>query len=269
MKTNSESKVSEKNHRRFFPPSIQGIVTDQGVTLANLSFTGFIQNFFTRLYEQSPDNTKSAFTMGIIFLGVVFLRLAGLYLKRLPFQARLGKSNTKQEDKVDYLQAGILTLFCNFPLTLLNLVLLFLPFIIIEKEIPTFVAFYFFFCIALIGIEFVLFVRTMFKPLNETEQKLREENHWRFFSHTEMLADFCLWVYMMAWQGFYFYFITPPNGKIDSVWFLLNPMFLVVFALFYLMPRNVFLREDYKYPATWISIVLVYISTMVGLWTKG
>lgn len=259
---------NDKPSKSFFPPSVQGIVTDQGVMLANLSFTGFIQNFFTKLYQQTPDNTKSAFTMGIIFLGVVFLRLAGLYLKRLPFQARLGKNNTEKKDKVDYLQASIITLLCNFPLTLLNLILLSLPFTKIEKEFPTFIAAYFFFCLALIGIEFVLFIRTMFKPLNEAEQKLQEQNHWRFIPQTEMLADFCLWVYMMAWQGFYFYFITPPNGKIDSVWFLLNPMFFIVFALFYLLPRNVFLREDYKYPATWISIALVYISTMVGLWTK-
>ena len=40
----------------------------------------------------------------------------------------------------------------------------------------------------------------------------------------------------------------------------------IVFLIFYLSPRTVFLIEDRKYWGTWVFIIGVYLATVVRYW---
>ena len=88
----------------------------------------------------------------------------------------------------------------------------------------------------------------------------------------EFAADFGLFAYVMVWQVFYNdtakLFMTPPEGTPDTWEYrIFSAVFVfIVFLLFYLSPRTVFLIEDRKYLGTWVFIFGVYLASVVRFW---
>lgn len=118
----------------------------------------------------------------------------------------------------------------------------------------------------------VFLIDRLSKPLAEHEKTLRAEGNWMFEWRGEFAADFGLFAYMMIWQVFYNYtaklLMTPPNGGFPSWEYrIFSAVFLfIVFLIFYVSPRTVFLIEDRKYLGTWVFIFGVYVASMLRWW---
>ena len=94
-----------------------------------------------------------------------------------------------------------------------------------------------------------------------TPYKKPPEPDWRNSRWVEAVADLCLFAYMLVnlavWNSVTSGANLPASDLGDLVsralgFILMSPVIL----LFYLPPRLLFLVEDYRYPATWISMTL-------------
>ena len=109
-------------------------------------------------------------------------------------------------------------------------------------------------------------------PLSEDEKALRAEGSWLFDQRGEFAADFGLFAYMMIWQVFYNntakLMMTPPENGPDTLEYrIFSAVFLfIVFLIFYISPRTVFLIEDRKYVGTWVFIFGVYAASVLRYW---
>ncbi|MGE3465377.1 MAG: hypothetical protein AB7J13_00470, partial [Pyrinomonadaceae bacterium] len=106
------------------------------------------------------------------------------------------------------------------------------------------------------------------RPLSEKEKTSHVNGDFRFTTLSEMAADFGLFAYMMIWQIFYISTVVPtlmefPNGPARTEHIVLSIIFLsVIFVLFYVGPRIVFLIEDRKHMGTWLFIGGVFIASI-------
>jgi hypothetical protein len=118
----------------------------------------------------------------------------------------------------------------------------------------------------------IFLIYRLTRPLTEREKNLRAEGNWMFDWRGEFAADFGLFAYMMVWQVFYNntakLMMTPPENAPDTLEYrIFSAVFLfIVFLIFYISPRTVFLIEDRKYLGTWVFIFGVYVASVVRYW---
>jgi hypothetical protein len=84
---------------------------------------------------------------------------------------------------------------------------------------------------------------------------------WRDSRGVELFADFCLFAYMLVNLAIWGTVTSGSNARAEGLGDLLSRalgfvLLSPVLLLFYIPPRLLFLVEDYKYPATWISMML-------------
>ena len=117
-------------------------------------------------------------------------------------------------------------------------------------------------------LDMVLFVRAAWKPLTDNEKALLSARHWRFSRFTELFANAGLFFYMIAWQGFATYLLADISNYAQSPWVIFFPLTPLLFFMFYLAPRHLFSVEDFRYRATKISLLLVYVLPLLRFFIK-
>lgn len=264
--------------RPFLPPNRQGIVVDAIAIVANLFLFPLVLSRIGGLFSESfADRSPAFMTLAGLMLFILFARLFGLYLKRFPLQTRLERTGKTAfplyfvllNFGVFILNAAFVTVFLSAVAA--NLGLVETNYYGQPKDSPVVILGGVFLMIVLITAEMFLIYR-LSRPLSEREKELRERGSWMFDWRGEFAADFGLFAYMMVWQVFYNdtakLLMTPPENTPDT-WeyriFSAVSVF-IVFLIFYLSPRTVFLIEDRKYLATWVFIFGVYAASLVRYW---
>lgn len=262
----------------FLPSNRNGIAIDAIAIIANLVLFPFLLSRVGNLFDQSFAEGSPAFlTLGGLMMFTIAARLAGLYLKRFPLQTRLEPSGQTSFPLYFFvLNIGVFVLNSAFAVVFVsalagNLGLIEMSYSGQPKDSPLVTAIGLIVMISLISAEIYLIYR-LSRPLTENEKSLRAEGSWKFDRRGEFAADFGLFSYMMVWQVFYNdtakLFMTPPPNVPDTWEYrIFSAVFLfIVFLIFYLSPRTVFLIEDRKYLGTWIFIFGVYAASILRYW---
>lgn len=262
----------------FLPKTRNGIVIDVIAIVANLVLFPFLLSRVGGLFQQSfAENSPEFLTLSGLMVFILVARLAGLYLKRFPLQARLeAAGQTSFPIYFFVLNIGVFVLNAAFAVVFIqalagNLGLVETDYSGRPKDSQVVMLLGVFFMLVLMAAEIFLIYRLSW-PLTADEQLRRAEGNWLFDWRGEFAADFGLFAYMMVWQVFYNdtakLFMTPPPNAPDTLEYrIFSAVFLfIVFLLFYLSPRTVFLIEDRKYLGTWVFIFGVYLASVLRYW---
>lgn len=234
-----------KGRRQFMPVNYRGLLFDLFVFV----FSVFLIRFLTRRIGALLSLTflKDDPRAGRILLAIVsaalIAQIIGACLKRRPLQARL----LVQHDEVP--GAFTVLLILHFALTLVTAagIVALLPF-----ETAGGVAVLIFF-LSMLPTALVWRAMTPYKKTPPAD--------WRNSRVVETVADFCLFANMIVNLTIWLTLTAGSNLPVTGVgdlfsralgFIILSPVVL----LFYLPPRLLFLVEDYKYRATWISMML-------------
>ena len=265
--------------RTFLPPIRHGITIDAIAIAATLFLFPFFLARLGNLFDESFTSEGRAFmTLAGLLMFALAARLIGLYLKRYSLQTHFERAGEQTHFPVYFL-------FLNFGVVVLNaaFVIVFLSAVagqlgLVEvystgqpKDSQV---------LALVGVFGMLvitfgeaaLVYRLSIPLSEGEKALRAEGSWLFDQRGELAADFGLFAYMMIWQVFYNntakLMMTPPENGPDTLEYrIFSAVFLfIVFLIFYISPRTVFLIEDRKYVGTWVFIFGVYLASVLRYW---
>jgi hypothetical protein len=234
----SESPLPDRNkqkgRRRFLPINYRGLLFDLAVFAFNVVLVRLLTRHIGRLLSLTflSDDPQASRTLLIVVSLAFAAQLVGAWLKRRPLQARL----LAQHDSGNALFGCLIIL--HFALTLITSVG------IIALLLPH-----------ASGGSTVFVWRAM------TPYKKPPEPDWRNSRGAEVVADLCLFAYMLVNLAVWNTVTSGSNVRASSVGDLLSRalgfvLLSPVILLFYLPPRLLFLVEDYKYPATWISMTL-------------
>lgn len=229
----------QRGRRRFLPVNYRGLLFDLAVLVVNVFLIRFLTRHIGRLLSLTflSDDPQASRTLLIIISAAFAAQLIGACLKRRPLQARL----LAQHDDGESLFGCFIIL--HFALTLITsvaIIALLLP----EASGGLMVLTFF-----LSMIPTALVLRAMMpykKPPNPD---------WRNSRGAEVVADLCLFAYMLVnlavWNTLTAGSAARATGVGDVFsralgFVLLSPLII----LFYIPPRLLFLAEDYKYPAT-------------------
>lgn len=264
--------------RPFLPENRQGIAIDAIAIVANLILFPYLLSRVGNLFDESfSDNSPAFLTLGGLMLFVLAARLFGLYLKRFPLQSRLERSGQTSFPLYFFvLNVGVFVLNAAFAVVFLSAVSAEMGLVDTgydgrPKDSPLLMAIGLVFMILVIAAEIFLLYR-LSRPLHESEKELRTQGSWMFDWRGEFAADFGLFSYVMIWQVFYNntakLFMTPPENSPDTLELKIGSavFLLIVFLIFYLSPRTVFLIEDRKYLGTWLFIFGVYAASVLRYW---
>lgn len=267
-----------KPTRPFLPSNRQGIVIDVIAIAANLILFPLLLSRIGNLFDQSfADGSPAFLTLAGLMIFTIAARLFGLYLKRFPLQARLGTSGQTSFPLYFFiLNIGVFVLNSAFAVVFVsalagNLGLIEMNYSGQPKDSPLVMVLGLVTMISLIAAEIYLIYR-LSRPLSEHENQLRAEGNWMFDWRGELAADFGLFSYMMIWQVFYnntakLFMTPPPNAPDTWEYRIISAVFLfIVFLIFYVSPRTVFLIEDRKYLGTWVFIFGVYLASVLRYW---
>jgi NADH:ubiquinone oxidoreductase subunit 6 (subunit J) len=235
----------QKGRRPFLPLNYRGLLFDLAVFVFNVFLIRFLTRHIGRLLSQSflSDDPQASRSLLIIISVASAAQIIGASLKRRPLQARL----LAQHDSGNALFGCFIIL--HFALTLVTsagIVALLLPntsggitvLIFFLSMIPT-----------------ALVWRAM-TPYNKPPLP-----DWRNSREVEIVADLCLFAYMLVNLAVWNTLTSGSAARATGVgdlfsralgFVLLSPVIL----LFYIPPRLLFLAEDYKYRATWLSMTL-------------
>lgn len=262
----------------FLPQNRQGLVIDVIAIVANLVLFPYLLSRIGNLFDESFAEHGPAFlTLAGLMLFVLFARLSGLYLKRFPLQTRLEHAGqTSFPIYFFLLNFGVLVLNAAFVVVFLSAVAGNLGLVEMNsygqpKDSPVLIFGGVALMIVLTATEIFLIYR-LSRPLSAREKELRAEGNWMFDWRGEYAADFGLFAYMMVWQVFYNdtakMMMTPPPNTADTWEYrIFSAVFVfIVFLIFYISPRTVFLIEDRKYLGTWVFISGVYVASVVRYW---
>jgi hypothetical protein len=234
-----------KGRRQFLPLNYRGLLFDLAIFVCNVFLVRLLTRHVGRLLSQSflSDEPRASRTLLIVVSSAMVAQLVGACLKRRPLQARL----LARGEEVG--GAFPLLLILHFALTLVTAagIVALSPY---ETAGGTTVLVFF-----LSMVPTALVWRAM------TPYKKPPPPDWRNSRAVEVAADLCLFAYMLVnlavWNTLTAGANAPAAGVGDLLsralgFVLVSPVVL----LFYLPPRLLFLVEDYRYRATWISMTL-------------
>jgi hypothetical protein len=225
------------------------LLFDLATLLANLLLVRiFTRQMGTLIGLAMNDDLAAARQLGLV-LAVAFLaQMVGAYFKRWPLQARLAARGG---------EAAASGFGCFLLLHFVLSLLVFATIVAASPFEPTAAVMIpgFFFCL----IPTALVWRAL------TPLKQRPPRVWLLSPRLEMLADLALFAYLLVNLSF-LNFITPAfhSSPVHSAGefftraaggLLLSPLLL----MYYICPRLLFLVEDYRYPATWISMTVAIL----------
>jgi NADH:ubiquinone oxidoreductase subunit 6 (subunit J) len=222
------------------------LLFDLAVFVVNVFLVRLLTRHIGRLLSQTflSDDPQASRTLLYVISAALGAQVIGAYFKRRPLQARL----LAQHDDADSNPFGCFIIF-HFALTLITsagIVALALP----QSSGGVTVLVFF-----LSMIPTVLVWRAM------TPYKKPPPPDWRNSHGVEIFADLCLFAYMLVNLAVWNTLTSGSNMRAEGLgdvisralgFILMSPVIL----LFYIPPRLLFLVEDYKYPATWISMSL-------------
>ncbi|MDQ3920060.1 MAG: hypothetical protein M3348_16465 [Acidobacteriota bacterium] len=231
--------------RRFMPFNYRGLIFDLAVFVFNV----FLIRLLTRrvgglmLLTFLEDDAQAGHTFFIIITSAFAAQLVGAALKRRPLQARMAARGEKASDNFGCL------LILHFALTLVtgSAILALSP---LEPS-GGLVVLLFFLCL----VPTALVWRAM------TPYAKPPAPDWRSSRAAEMAADLCLFAYMLVNLAVWNTVTSGSAPRVAGVgdffsrllgFVIISPIIL----LFYLPPRLLFLVEDWKYRATWVSMTL-------------
>ena len=265
--------------RDFLPSNRVGITTDSIAIIANLVLLPYLLARVGNLFDESFSDGSPAFlTLAGLLLFTLAARLFGLYLKRFSLQTHLESSGESTHFPAYFLvlNIGVIVLNAAFVVVFISAVAGMLGWVETNysgqpKDSVGLMLFGVFAMLTITCAEVWLVYRLSI-PLSEQEKRLRSESRWMFDRRGEFAADFGLFSYMMIWQIFYnntakLFMTPPPNGPDTWEYRIFSAVFLfIVFLLFYVSPRTVFLIEDRKYVGTWVFIFGVYAASVLRYW---
>jgi hypothetical protein len=256
----------EKPTRSFLPPNLHGIFFDIAIFFVNLFLIRLLSSRFLGLISNAAQEERPAMIgLWALAAAIVLLRFTGLYFKRRPLQARLGS-------KTENSRLGCFG-FLNLALMVVSLGVVMAPLMgYIEKTMgkqsaQVIVIPLAFFGVFVLFFEWWLFIKAL-TPLKEKELALQKES-WLFSRKIENFADFGLFAYMILWQVIYNsvlieLFTEPVPGGFSSR--IISLVFFTLgFAACYLAPRALFLVEDARYRATWLTMGMAFLPSVVRI----
>ena len=237
---------SDKNGRRqFLPPNYRGLLFDLAALVCNVFLVRFLTRRIGRLLSLGflADDKQSARSLLIVVSAAVAAQIVGASFKRRPLQARM----TARGEEVGAIFPLLLIL--HFALTLVTAA----GIVALSPFGPTG------------GVTVVIFFLSMVPTALVWRAMAPYKNpprpDWRNSRGVEAAADLCLFAYMAVnlaiWNTLTAGGNAPAAGVGDIIsralgFVIISPVVL----LFYLPPRLLFLAEDYRYRATWISMTL-------------
>jgi hypothetical protein len=240
------SKQSQpKVRRQFLPVNYRGLLFDLFVFVFNVFLIRFLTRRIGGLLSRTflKDDPQAGRILLAIISAALIAQIIGALLKRRPLQAR----QLAQHNEVP----GVfnILLILHFALTLVTAagILALLPF---ESAGGVTVL-----------IAFLSMVPTAFVWRAMTPYKKTPTADWRNSRAVETVADVFLFANMLVNLAIWFTLTAGSNLPVSGVgdlfsrslgFIILSPVVL----LFYLPPRLLFLVEDYKYRATWLSMML-------------
>ncbi|MFL6253908.1 MAG: hypothetical protein ACJ74T_02720 [Pyrinomonadaceae bacterium] len=235
----------QKGRRQFLPVNYRGLFFDLAVFVVNVFLIRLLTRHIGRLLSLTflSDDPQASRTLLIIISAAFAAQLVGAWLKRRPLQARLF---ARQDSGASLFGCLIILHFALTLVTACGIVALLLP-----NSSGGVSVLVFFLCL----IPTALVWRAM------TPYKKPPEPGWRNSHGAEAVADLCLFAYMLVNLAVWNTLTAGSNVRATGIgdvfsralgFILLSPVIL----LFYLPPRLLFFVEDYKYPATWISMTL-------------
>ena len=227
------------------PVNYRGLIFDLAVIAVNIFLVRLLTRHIGRLLILSflNDDVQAAHTFLHIILAALAAQLVGAALKRRPLQARM---LARHEGEASPFGCLMILHLCLMLVTGCAVVAL------AQTEATPWVLF----PVILLCIVPTVFVWRAMTPYSKPPQP-----DWRNSREVETLADLCLFAYMLVNLAVWNTVTAGSNiraaGVGDAVsralgFIILSPVIL----LFYLPPRILFLVEDYKYPATWITMTL-------------
>ena len=235
----------EVGRRRFMPLNYRGLIFDLAVFLFNV----FLIRLLTRrvgglmLQTYLRDDEQAARTFFYIITAAMAAQIVGAALKRRPLQARMAARGEKTSDNFGCL------LILHFALTLVTGAAI----LALSPLGPSggWIVLLFFLCL----IPTALVWRAM------TPYAKPPAPDWRSSRAAELVADLCLFAYMLVNLAVWNTVTSGSATRVTSVGDLFSRLlgFVIlspVILLFYIPPRLLFLVEDWKYRATWISMTL-------------
>jgi len=236
---------NKAGRRGFMPVNYRGLLFDLAVFVFNVFLVRLVTRHVGGLMKLTflADDAQAARTFFIIITAAFVAQIVGAILKRRPLQARLTARGEKASDNFGCL------LILHFALMLVtgSAILALSP----MGPSGGLVVLLFFVCI----IPTALVWRAM------TPYGKPPAPDWRSSRAAEIVADLCLFAYMMVNLAVWNIVTSGSATRVEGVgdffsralgFVIVSPIIL----LFYLPPRLLFLVEDWKYRATWISMTL-------------
>ncbi|HZT59896.1 MAG TPA: hypothetical protein VFA21_14895 [Pyrinomonadaceae bacterium] len=231
--------------KRFLPLNYRGIIFDLAILACNIFLARFLTRYIGRLLVLSflKDDVQAAHTFLYIILTALAAQAVGAALKRRPLQARL---LARHEDDRGPFGCLMILHLCLMLVTGCAVVAL-------AQTEPT--PGILFPVVLLCIIPTVLVWRAL------TPYKKPPAPDWRDSREVETFADLFLFAYMLVNLAVWNTVTAGSNIRAEGIgdaveramgFVIMSPVIL----LFYLPPRILFLVEDYKYPATWVSMTL-------------
>ena len=231
--------------RRFLPLNYRGLLFDLAVFAANVFFVRLLTRRVRGLMALAflNDDPQAGHTFFYIITAAFVAQMVGAYLKRRPLQARLAARG----------ETGVGNFGCllvlHFALTLVtgSAILALSP---LEPS-GGLVVLLFFLCI--IPTALVWRAMTPYAKLPKPD--------WRDSRAAEAAADILLFGYMLVNLAVWNTVTAGSAARVAGAgefferalgFVILSPVIL----LFYIPPRLLFLVEDYKYRATWVSMTI-------------
>jgi hypothetical protein len=227
------------------PANYRGLIFDLAIFVFNIFLIRLLTRRLGGLLKQTylADDEHAAHTFFIIITAAMAAQIAGAILKRRPLQARLAARGEKASDNFGCL------LILHFALTLVTGAAI----LALSPLGPSggWIVLLFFLCL----IPTALVWRAM------TPYGKPPAPDWRNSRAVELAADLCLFAYMLVNLAVWNTVTSGSAQRVEGVGDLFSRLlgFVIlspVILLFYLPPRLLFLVEDWRYRATWISMTL-------------
>lgn len=222
----------------------RGALFDGTMFLANLAFVYPLAELVKRTQGVDPF-------FGGLLLAAVFLQAAGARLKRRPMHARLATQDTPAMGGFGYLLFMTLSIM-HFAVCAMC-VMVGLEGLGLEGFLGAAEPFIALGCALFATVAAVIALippRTTESPVPELLKK-------------EWLADILVWfstvIILAWWDGFWVEYLAKADRSNIFLSLLLVVLVTVPFAIFYLAPRMVLLREDYARGQTWLNAAIVML----------
>ncbi len=258
----------------LFSKNNRGLLLDIVVFVANILVMRFLTSLVIDLFnEMSPENHFPKLAIGLIFLAMWILPVAGAILKRWHFHQRLtaqGKTVAGAETKLAGCLFNPIFYFC-LNLVITSAVLTSLgDFLFGRRLLDTAAVF-----VPLVFAGFILTIfQTYFIYRYFSAPKKPPQSEFLRSPQSAVLGDVCLFLNMMFFQVFWNMITFAPLGRPSSVLEFGGRLFFLCFAAFliYFPPRMFYLAEDINQRRTWLTMLIanspVILRVLIGAETN-